>query len=126
MLSDEDERWPLALFDDCFPGRMGMSDCDGIFERKGKFLLLEFKRPGARVPTAHKIMLTSFARLPGCSALLVFCEAPCAPTEDLEDVSAFDEQACTWQTFGADAKTQEGTLGALKDSIREWYAWAVS
>ena len=32
----------LTVFDECFPGEIGFSDMDGVIERKGKMLVLEF------------------------------------------------------------------------------------
>lgn len=53
----------LGAFDDCFPGRIGMSDVDGIVEISGKFLLLEWKSAGGAVTGGQRIMFEQLTRL---------------------------------------------------------------
>lgn len=57
----------LGFFDDCFPGRIGMSDVDGIVEIAGRFLLLEWKSEGGFLHTGQRIM---FERLTALSPKL--------------------------------------------------------
>jgi hypothetical protein len=47
--------WDWSGYDSCF-GRTGIkiSDIDGIVERKGWFLLIETKYPGAEIPTGQR------------------------------------------------------------------------
>jgi len=46
----------LGAFDDCFPGKIGMSDVDGVVEISGHFLFLEWKAEGGSVSTGQRIM----------------------------------------------------------------------
>ena len=45
------------------PGRMGVSDIDGVIERKGHFLFMETKREGEPLSKGQEIMLTQLAKL---------------------------------------------------------------
>lgn len=46
----------LGALDDCSPGRIGMSDVDGIVEIAGRFLLLEWKSAGGDLTVGQRIM----------------------------------------------------------------------
>ena len=54
----------LGEFDDCFPGKIGMSDIDGVVEISGRFLFLEWKAEGGALTTGQRIM---FERMTGLS-----------------------------------------------------------
>lgn len=49
---------------DALPGRASGSDIDCVVEQSktGRILLMEFKPPGAKLPTGQRIMLRAFAR----------------------------------------------------------------
>ena len=54
--------WDWGIFDGCFgTTRIGVSDLDGIVERKGKFLVIEAKSPGAKVPLGQMRMFRAMA-----------------------------------------------------------------
>ena len=53
----------LGAFDECFPGRIGMSDIDGVVEIGGRFLFLEWKAQGGRVGTGQRIMFEQLTAL---------------------------------------------------------------
>lgn len=53
----------LGFFDDCFPGRIGMSDIDGVVEVRGRFLFLEWKSTGGVVTTGQRIMFEQITSL---------------------------------------------------------------
>ena len=57
-------RLRLGEFDECFPGKIGFTDVDGIVEVNGRFLWMEWKRNGTALPTGQRIM---FERLTGAS-----------------------------------------------------------
>lgn len=48
--------WDWAILDGCF-GRTKIkpTDVDGLVERKGKFLMLETKAPGAAIPEGQRL-----------------------------------------------------------------------
>lgn len=53
----------LGAFDPCFPGKIGMSDVDGIVEIAGHFLMLEWKAQGGSVTTGQRIMFERLTAL---------------------------------------------------------------
>ena len=53
----------LGAFDDCFPGKIGMSDIDGAVEISGRVLFLEWKSEGGSLSTGQRIMFEQMTRL---------------------------------------------------------------
>jgi len=104
----------LGVFDDCFSGRIGMSDVDGIVEVKGWFLLLEWKAPGGSITTGQRIMFERLTALsPRVTVILV---AGDPETMTVERVTVF----CR----GKVGPTETCDLTALKARIFEWQARA--
>lgn len=64
--------WDWGCLDDCFPGKMKITDIDGFFERKGKFLVLETKQPGAPIPKGQEIMFKNMQRTGLFTVLIVW------------------------------------------------------
>lgn len=63
----------LGEFDECFPGRIGMSDVDGVVEVGGRLLFLEWKSPGGALTTGQRILferLTSISTDP-CRVVVI-------------------------------------------------------
>ena len=60
----------LTLLDECFPGRIAMTDVDGLVEINGRFLFLEWKRQG-EVPAGQRIMFERLTRHPGFTVLVI-------------------------------------------------------
>jgi len=50
----------LEIWDDCFPGKIGMSDIDGIVERNGYILILEWKKPQQDIPKGQRLLFEAF------------------------------------------------------------------
>jgi hypothetical protein len=48
--------WDWGFLDNSLPGKIKVSDIDGIVEINGKFLILETKNYGAAIPIGQKIM----------------------------------------------------------------------
>ena len=48
------------------------SNVDGILERNGKFLILEWKRQGEKVSVGQKIMLQTLAAKPDFMVLIIY------------------------------------------------------
>lgn len=84
------DRWPLGIFDDALGGKASMTDIDGIVERKGRFLALEFKRPGANLPSGQQIFLARLACLPEFTVFIVWGRRPFAPEDICENVEYYD------------------------------------
>jgi hypothetical protein len=69
----------LGAFDECFPGKIGMSDVDGMVEIAGRFLFLEWKSDGGFLTTGQRIAferLTSLSTDPMKVTVIVVCGDP--------------------------------------------------
>lgn len=55
--------WNWKPVSDLLPGKAGVSDIDGVIERRGRFLFIESKHPGERLSTGQFIMLRNLAVL---------------------------------------------------------------
>ncbi len=66
----------LGAFDSCFPGRIGMSDIDGVVEIAGRFLFLEWKAEGGAVSTGQRIMFERLTALSPRVTVIVVCGHP--------------------------------------------------
>lgn len=54
--------WDYAIFDGCFgDSKVAMADIDGIVERRGKFLVLETKAPGAPIPYGQLLTIKALS-----------------------------------------------------------------
>ena len=60
----------LTVLDECFPGRIAMTDVDGLVEINGQFLFIEWKRRGD-VPAGQRIMFERLTRYPEFTVLVV-------------------------------------------------------
>ena len=60
----------LTVLDECFPGRIGMTDVDGLVEISGQFLFIEWKRRGD-VPVGQRIMFERLTRHPEFTILVI-------------------------------------------------------
>ena len=60
----------LTLLDECFPGRIAMTDVDGLVEIGGRFLFIEWKRRGD-VPAGQRIMFERLTKHPEFTVLVI-------------------------------------------------------
>jgi len=60
----------LTVLDECFPGRIAMTDVNGLVEINGRFLLIEWKRRGD-VPIGQRIMFERLTRHPEFTILVI-------------------------------------------------------
>ena len=60
----------LTVLDECFPGRIAMTDVDGLVEINGRFLFIEWKRRGD-VPAGQRIMFERLTRHPEFTILVI-------------------------------------------------------
>ena len=60
----------LTVLDECFPGRIAMTDVDGLVEINGRFLFIEWKRRDD-VPTGQQIMFERMTRHPEFTVLVI-------------------------------------------------------
>jgi hypothetical protein len=103
----------LGMFDDCFPGRIGMSDVDGIVEIAGRFLLLEWKAEGGRLTTGQRIMferLTAGNSDPMKFTVIVVSGNP--ESMDVESLQVFSR--------GAAGPVEACTMDELKARVGLW------
>ena len=60
----------LTALDGCFPGRIAMTDVDGLVEINGRFLFIEWKRRG-EVPAGQRIMFERLTKHPEFTVLVI-------------------------------------------------------
>ncbi len=56
------------------PGRVAPTDIDGVLERGGHFLIMEFKSPGVSLPMGQRIMLKRLVKL-GMTVIIAWGES---------------------------------------------------
>lgn len=93
-------------------GKVVPSNLDMVYERKGSFLIAEWKRDGEKISKGQEILLKAFSRLPSATVLIIN-----GYTEDRNMfVSSF------WRVLPDEPCVLAGKgLIALKDYITEWY-----
>jgi hypothetical protein len=57
---------------DCFQGKVRISDIDGIVERNGFFVFLEQKGAQMQIPVGQDILLSRLAQIPQFTVLIIF------------------------------------------------------
>ena len=62
---------PLEMFASAFGGKIAMSDIDGIVERRGHFLVVEWKVKPGKVLKAQDILLKTLARDPSFKVVVI-------------------------------------------------------
>jgi hypothetical protein len=107
------QRPKIEVFSDIWPGKISMSDIDGIVEIRGKALVLEWKGAPRTLPTGQRIM---YERLTIGGTITVFCVAGDAETMRVDAYNIFHcGKASGW--MHADIETLRGRM------IR-WCEWA--
>jgi hypothetical protein len=66
--------WDWKFIDDVLPGRMKVSDIDGIIEKNRHFLVLEGKKPKIEIPLGQKIMLEALWKTGNCTVVYLWGE----------------------------------------------------
>ena len=100
-----------AIFAPFLPGGVAVGDLDGILERRGRFLALEFKRAGKAVPKGQEIMLCRLASIPEFKVLLVRANA--------NELVGFQKV-----TPAGVGELVPATLEEVGELLRRWFAWA--
>ena len=59
-------------FKSLIPNNAVPSNVDGILERNGQFLILEWKRPGEKVSEGQRIMLQALAAKPSFMVVIIY------------------------------------------------------
>jgi len=100
--------WDWTDLNVCFERGIRLTDIDGFVEVGNKFLFLEGKPLGGRLPKGQKIALERLALLPGVTVIVIEGDPP------------FD--VCGWRVIGK--KRYTGDKDAFKKFIRQWFEWA--
>jgi hypothetical protein len=100
----------LGVFDDCFPGKIGMSDVDGIVEIAGRILLLEWKSDGGSLGMGQRIMFEQMTALSRKITVIVVHGDPAEMT--IKTVQVF--------SAGQFSQPEPSTLAELKERISAW------
>ena len=66
----------LGRFDECLPGKIGMSDVDGIVEINGRFLIVEWKSFSGDIPMGQRIMFERLTQIDKAITVLVVVGDP--------------------------------------------------
>lgn len=90
------------------------SNIDGIVERNGKFLVLEWKKPGEKISMGQKILLQALAANPNFIVIIVN-----GSTDNETVVTSF-----FMLTLKGIPYKRGTSLECLKTFYREWYKWA--
>ena len=98
----------LSVLDECFPGRIAMTDVDGLVEINGHFLFIEWKRHGD-VPAGQRIMFERLTRFPEFTILLILGDPGTMAVE-------------RYDTFRGGRRTgwRDCNLSELKRRVRVW------
>lgn len=89
------------------------SDLDMVFERRGYFLVAEWKRSNEPVSLGQKYMLQALARTPNFCVLMVR-----GHTDGGVHIEKF------WQVVDDTCKHRGSTVDDFRDFVRRWYWWA--
>lgn len=97
-------------FADCFPGRIGMSDVDGVVEIGGWFLFIEWKSQGGSVQTGQRIMFEQLTALSPKMTVIVVSGHPREMT--VKTVQVFQ--------CGKACPPEPSDIEGLKARIKAW------
>jgi len=106
------KRPKIEVFCGCFPGRISFGDIDGIVERNGLALLLEWKPAPIALNQGQRIM---YERLSKNGKITVLCLAGDAQTMTVTHRSYF------WD--GKKSDWNESTIDGAKEFCSRWSAW---
>jgi hypothetical protein len=90
------------------------SNVDGILERNGQFLILEWKRPGEKVSDGQRIMLQALASKPSFMVVIIYGNT---------DTETIIDSYWLLTPEGKPVKTGIG-FESFKQFYRDWYALA--
>ena len=102
------------------------SDIDMIYERKGKFLIGEWKKKGEEISGGQEILLKALANTPNFFVLLITghsenTKLTVLKIQLLGKDGKFETKYEYDDLFGD--KLEDG-VNVLKDIIQKWYKWA--
>jgi hypothetical protein len=104
------KRPKIEVFSECFGNGINFGDVDGIVERKGHFLLLEWKGSGA-ISVGQRRLHDALLRVHGFAVVVVFGDP---------ETMTVAKYVLRWRD-----KSRSGAgLDSLKDAVARWYRYA--
>ena len=111
--------WDFEVFNECFTRGIKVSDINGIVETKGRFLLMETKRPEERVMSKGQLFTLESFLAQGHYVLILF-------GTDMHNLVAA-EAWCptkTKTTYFRHIFAKPIDLSELQNWVSRWFAWA--
>ena len=107
----------LFDFDDCFGGKIGFTDIDGLVERNGHFLFTEWKAEGEALPVGQRIL---FEQLTKASDRIIVVVV------NGESGQAKESSPKQYTTIymGDMKEPVQVNIQQIKAFFRRWYEWA--
>lgn len=109
--------WEFSVFDGCFGAtKIKFMDLDGIVERHGHFLTMEWKRPGVRsygIPTGQRITFEALQRIGVFTNLIVYGDTnfPDIPSPQYVYEMSEDGKRVEYQC----------DIEGLKKKVKDWF-----
>lgn len=107
------KRPKIEVFKDCFPGRISFGDIDGIVEKGGMALLLEWKPAPVALNAGQRIMYENLSKNGKVTALVLAGDA---------QTMQVTHRAFFWS--GKKSEWSPATLDDAKEFCRRWAVWA--
>ena len=107
----------LYDFDDCFGGKIGLTDVDGLVERNGHFLFVEWKAPQEKLPMGQRILFEQLTKLSD-KIVVVVVNGHSSQSEGSHPVQYQTAYKGRWSAV------EETNIEQLRDFFRRWYTWA--
>lgn len=103
-----------SCLDGCFGAtRISPTDVDGLVERRGALLMLEWKRPGGELRQGQRITLLALCKYPRCAGVVVWgTTTPMAP----ERMQLF------WNGKAQDVTPAD--MDKVRSAVSRWFAMA--
>ena len=102
----------IEMFADCFPGKISFGDIDGMVERDGAFILMEWKAEGGALCTAQEIAFTNFSKFNRCLVVVVHGNP---------ETMAVDGYSYFWE--GVHSVYKPKTFDELHAFVKRWVDW---
>lgn len=124
--------FPFDIFNDCFGGKIRLTDVDGEVERNGRFLRLEIKSPGKDIPIGQQILFRQLIDTGIYDIFVLWGNSGTQVKEiTLDGVSVLvikpGNPSITnlrWYRHDGKIHNQECDLDQAHNLIERWYSWA--
>ena len=106
-------KWDIELFDDCFGNtKICMSDIDGVVEKNGAVLFVEFKYAGSVTDRGQQLLFEKLSEKQNCFVMQIEGKPPRNPT------------AYRIWSSGKVGKWTECNVDGVKERVKRWFDWA--